>query len=279
MATTILDSPHIMSSQPLKGNRKKKNMNNPKSRVKYAKHLLYPNLSLRAFKMSKMFFATFSRSSQMSMRCSMQEAFWVKSKCGLMMFLYVFCVIAPRCSTSSPTSLLFVVSGAVRLATWKNRTLQWPRNNRKMSRKSTKITSPDSHTITAERQLQLLLRRQVAVVHTDHKILDKPKTDWLDLTVRVYFQQKCVKRSWKWMKLPNLWNSWSSQPQKKNLSSKHCNCSKAQPSWPMLRPDCGALPLSDPPRPYHQVPASDPTPGLAGSQAKVAMSAVSWRKR
>ena len=30
-------------------------------------------------------------------------------------FLYVFC--APRCSTSSPTSLLFVVSGAVRLAT------------------------------------------------------------------------------------------------------------------------------------------------------------------
>ena len=92
-------------------------MNNPKSRVKYAKHLLYPNLSLRAFKMSKMFFATFSRSSQMSMRCSMQEAFWVKSKCGLMMFLYVFCVIAPRCSTSSPTSLLFVVSGAVRLAT------------------------------------------------------------------------------------------------------------------------------------------------------------------
>ena len=175
---------------------------------------------------------------------------------------YVFCAIAPRCSTSSPTSLLFVVSGAVRLATWKNRTLQWPRNNRKMSRKSTKITSPDSHTITnhlsflyifvvsAKRQLQLLLRRQVAVVHTDHKILDEPK--W------AYFQQKCVKRSWKWMKLPNLWNYVELlviSTAKKNLSSKHCNCSKAQPRWPILRPDRGALIRS---RPYHRVPASAP---------------------
>ena len=52
-------------------------------------------------------------------------------------FLYVFRGIAPRCSTSSPTSLLFVVSGAVRLATWKNRTLQWPGSHSWMSRKST----------------------------------------------------------------------------------------------------------------------------------------------
>ena len=197
---------------------------------------------------------------------------------------YVFCAIAPRCSTSSPTSLLFVVSGAVRLATWKNRTLQWPRNNRKMSRKSTKITSPDSHTITnhlsflyifvvsAKRQLQLLLRRQVAVVHTDHKILDKPKTDWLDLTVRVYFQQKCVKRSWKWMKLPNLWNYVELlviSTAKKNLSSKHCNCSKAQPRWPILRPDCGALIRSTKAttRSQHLHPWSDPRPGRLTSQS------------
>ena len=36
--------------------------------------------------------------------------------------------------------------------------------------------------VSAERQLQLLFRRQVAVVHTDHKILDEPKTDWIWLS-------------------------------------------------------------------------------------------------
>ena len=87
-------------------------MNNPKSEVKYAR-----NLGL--FDMSKTLLRCL-RSSQMSMRCTMQKAFWVKSTCG---FSYVFCMffvpslIAPRCSTSSPTSLLFVVSGAVHLAT------------------------------------------------------------------------------------------------------------------------------------------------------------------
>ena len=134
----------------------KKNMNNPKSRVKYAK-----NLSLRVFKMFKTFFATFSRSSQMSMRCSMQEAFWMTSKCGLMMFLYVFCVIAPRCSTSSPTSLLFVVSGAVRLATSGPN----PPMTRESPESVTKIdedhiTSPDFHTITSH--LSFLLSRGVS---------------------------------------------------------------------------------------------------------------------
>ena len=163
------------------------------------------------------------------------------------MFFDVFC--APRCSTSSPTSLLFVVSGAVHLAT----------SGPEPSNDPPEGSRGEGHWCSAERQLHLLLRHQVAVVHTDHKILNEPKSR-LDLTVHwVYFQQTCVKRSWKWIKLPNLWNYVELRVisnAKKNLASKHCNCSKAQPRWPILRPDCE---LSDPPRPYHQVP-SPPQP-------------------
>ena len=61
----------------------------------------------------------------------------------------------------------------------------------------------EGHWCSAERQLHLLLRRQVAVVHTDHKILHEPKTDWIWLSTGFFFQQTCVKRSWNWIKLPN----------------------------------------------------------------------------
>ena len=117
----------------------------------------------------------------------------------------------------------------------------------------------EGHWCSAERQLHLLLRHQVAVVHTDHKILHEPKTDWIWLSHWVFFPTDMCKKVMKMHKTPKLVELCGTPghlKRKKNLSSKHCNCSKAQPRWPILRPDCE---LSDPPRPYHQVP-SPPQP-------------------
>ena len=111
-------------------------MNNPKSRVKYAK-----NLPLRVFKMSKTFFAMFSRSSQMFMKCSMQEAFWVTSKCGLMMVFV--CFLRHRSSMLNQLSNLAPLCRFRRCAPCHLKesnppmTRESPLDNRKMSRKST----------------------------------------------------------------------------------------------------------------------------------------------
>ena len=223
----------------------KKNVNNPKSEVKYAEKTWVFKTCLRRFWDFTIF------SNVYEMYNAKKPSGWNRN---VDCFLYVFCMFfvcffAPRCSTSSPTSLLFVVSGAVRLATSGPK----PSND-----------PPEG----SRGEGQLVFSRKAAPPSApspgcsgSHWSQDPTRIEnRLDLTVHwVYFQQTCVKRSWKWIKLPNLWNYVELRVisnAKKNLSSKHCNCSKAQPRWPILRPDCE---LSDPPRPHHQVP-SPPQP-------------------
>ena len=108
--------------------------------------------------------------------------------------MFFVCFFAPRCSTSSPTSLLFVVSGAVHLAT----------SGPKPSNDPPEGSRGEGHWCSAERQLHLLLRHQVAVVHTDHKILHEPKSR-LDLTVHwVFFPTDRCKKVMKMNKTPKL---------------------------------------------------------------------------
>ena len=190
----------------------------------------------------------------MSMRCTMQKAFWVKSKCGLMMFFVCFLMFYR-------SSMLNQLSNFAPLCRFRrcapchlgsHPTLQWPSRGFPRGRPlvfSRKAAPPSAPSPGCS---------------GSHWSQDPTRIEnRLDLTVHwVYFQQTCVKRSWKWKKLPKLWNHVELRviSNAKNLSSKLCNCSKAQPRWPILRPDCE---LSDPPRPYHQVPASPPQGPLA----------------
>ena len=123
------------------------------------------------------------------------------------------CSTAPRCSTSSPTSLLFVFSSAVRFATSERQNsgtpgmARPPRLRTHTGRKHTRVMvrelrnivktqesrlSHPLHTghtgvtpspnrrvclVSAETQIQLLLLCQLAVVHVDHQILNKNRLD------------------------------------------------------------------------------------------------------
>ena len=116
---------------------------------------------------------------------------------------------------------------------------------------------------SAERQIQLLLRCQVAVVHVDHQLLNEnrlagsdclfPKHDKnvqrlhmfthinedprvVELVVFVFFM---------------LHQSHLMSSQQHSLSSKYCSCSKARPNKPMLRPEQRAPHL-------FQIPSSNP---------------------
>ena len=167
--------------------------------------------------------------------------------CFLVCFFDVFC--APRCSTSSPTSLLFVVSGAVHLATsGPNPPMTLPRVPEV---KATGVQPKGSSTFCSVTRLQwfTLITRS----YTNRKQTGS------DCPLGLFPTDMC-KKVMKMNKTPELAELCGTpghlKRQKKNLSSKHCNCSKAQPRWPILRPDCE---LSDPPRPYHQVP-SPPQP-------------------
>ena len=53
----------------------------------------------------------------MSMRCTMQKHLLGEIEMWIVFCMFFVCFFTPRCSTSSPTSLLFVFSGAVHLAT------------------------------------------------------------------------------------------------------------------------------------------------------------------
>ena len=176
----------------------------------------------------------------------MQKAFWVKSKCGLMMFFVCF-FSAILLLDAQPALQLRSSFSFQALCTLPPR-----------------VPNPPMTLPRVPRWRPLVFSRKAAPPSApspgcsgSHWSQDPTQTEnRLDLTVHwVYFQQTGVKRSWKWIKLPNLRNYvelrviWNA---KKHLSSKHCNCSKAQPRWPILRPDCE---LSDPPRPYDQVPS------------------------
>ena len=94
--------------------------------------------------------------------------------------------------------------------------------------------------VSAERQIQLLLRCQVAVVHVDHQILNKNRLAGSDMSFS--------KQQWeriRHVKNQELCKSWClyfhhghlMSSQQHCLSSKFCSCSKARPNKPMLRPE------------------------------------------
>ena len=91
------------------------------------------------------------------------------------------------------------------------------------------------------------------MVHVDHQILNKNRLAGSDMSVSVSKTQweRVKKRLYKsmkisiFMKIQELWNSWSlcfhhghlMSSQQHCLSSKFCSCSKARPNKPMLRPE------------------------------------------
>ena len=143
----------------------------------------------------------------------MFQAFWMKPICGLM------CGTAPRCSTSSPTSLPFVVSGAVRFATSEPQNSGTPGMSRRHDHHVHGLTLA---TLASQHpRISWFVLRQpkgrsnfcsVARLQWFTLITNSStKTDWLDLTV--YFQNTirtcnvytCLHIS---MKILELWNSW-----------------------------------------------------------------------
>ena len=137
------------------------------------------------------------------------------------------CSTAPRCSTSSPTSLLFVFSSAVRFATSERQNsgtpgmARPPRLRTHTGRKHTRVMvrelrnivktqesrlSHPLHTghtgvtpspnrrvclVSAETQIQLLLLCQLAVVHVDHQ-KSSTKTDWIWHVYSQRVQRRCL---------------------------------------------------------------------------------------
>ena len=109
----------------------------------------------------------------------------MKAICGLM------CSTAPRCSTSSPTSLLFVVSGAVRFATsefWDSRVSRSPRpwtlTLASLASNHPRISWFVSCQPKGRSNFCSVARSQSFTLITK----SSTKTDWLDLTV--YFQNR-----------------------------------------------------------------------------------------
>ena len=187
----------------------------------------------------------------MSIRCTMQKAFWVKSKCG---FLYVFCMFFDVFRSS----MLNQLSNFAPLCRFRRcapcHLGSQPSNDPPEGSevKATGVQPKGSSTFCSVTRLQWFTLITRSYTNRKQTGSDCPLGSFpTDMCKKV---MKMKKNS---QTCGTMWNSGSSQTQKKNLSSKHCNCSKAQPRWPILRPDCE---LSDPPRPYHQVPASPPQP-------------------
>ena len=180
---------------------------------------------------------------------------WMKAICGFMM-----CSTAPRWSTSSPTSLLFVVSGAVRFATSE------PQNSgtRGMSRPpclQTLTLANWPHTIPESRGLSRVSRTADPTSAplpgcSGSRWSPNPQQKQTGWIWHVYFQNTLGTSKTrlynsmnisenKFMKIQELWNSSClcfhhghlMSSQQHCLSSKFCSCSKARPNKPMLRPE------------------------------------------
>jgi len=123
---------------------------------------------------------------------------------------------APRCSTSSPTWLLFVVSDAVRFATSEPQNSGTPGMSRPPRFWTLTLATLASHhpriswfvSCQAERQIQLLLRCQVAVVHIDHQILNENRRAGSKCLFPTHNKRTCKVYRYISMKILELWNSW-----------------------------------------------------------------------
>ena len=172
---------------------------------------------------------------------------------------------APRCSTSSPTSLLFVVSDAVRFATSEPQTSGTPGMSRPPRFWTLTLATLASHhpriswfvSCQAERQIQLLLRCQVAVVHVDHQILNENRLAGSDclfpkhnknmqrLITLIHINEDPRVVELVGVVFCIFHHSHLMSSQQHCLSSKFCSCSKARPNKPMLRPEQRAIPSSN----------------------------------
>ena len=110
----------------------------------------------------------------------------------------------------------------------------------------------------AERQIQLLLRCQVAVVHVDHQLLNENRLAGSDCLFPKH--NKNMQRLITFIHINEdprvvelvgfvfciFHHSHLMSSQQHCLSSKFCSCSKAPPNKPMLRPEQRAIPSSNP---------------------------------
>ena len=143
----------------------------------------------------------------------------------------------------------------------------------------------------AERQIQLLLRCQVAVVHVDHQLLNENRLAGSDCLFPKH--NKNMQRLITFIHINEdprvvelvvfciFHHSHLMSSQQHCLSSKFCSCSKARPNKPMLRPEQRAIPSSNPDRPMIRSTkhAPSPWPGRLTNQSCNVRKCVLERKK